>query len=157
MERSDPDLESVYQAIGRVPTYRWGYYKNPKYMRELRKRASNIFLSDYKTHPDRYVAGELPRLSFADAEFDLTLVSYFLFAYQDRLGYEFHRDSIFEIMRVTRGEARIYPTVTFEAQSSEYVPMLRSDLALQHFAFTEVKTDFEFLVNSNSYLRVTRD
>jgi len=157
MERSDPDLESVYQAIGRVPTYRWGYYKNPEYMCELRKRASNIFLSDYKAHPDRYVAGELPRPSFADAEFDLTLVSYFLFAYQDRLGYEFHRDSIFEIMRVTRGEARIYPTVTFEAQSSEYVPMLRSDLALQHFAFTEVKTDFEFLVNSNSYLRVTRD
>ncbi len=155
MERSDP--ESVYQAIGRVPTYRWGYYQNPKYMRELRKRASNIFLSDYKAHPERYVAGELPRLSFADGEFDLTLVSYFLFAYQDRLGYEFHRDSIFEIMRVTRGEARIYPTVTFEAQASEYVPMLRSDPALQHFAFTEVKTDFEFLVNSNSYLRVTRD
>ena len=95
--------------------------------------------------------------AFADGEFDLTLVSYFLFAYQDRLGYEFHRDSILEIMRVTRGEARIYPTVTFEAQPSEYVPMLRSDLALQHFAFTEVKTDFEFLVNSNSYLRVTRD
>jgi len=36
MERSDPDLESVYQAIGRVPTYRWGYYRNPEYMRELR-------------------------------------------------------------------------------------------------------------------------
>ena len=43
MERSDPDLESVYQAIGRVPTYRWGYYKNPEYMCELRKCASNIF------------------------------------------------------------------------------------------------------------------
>jgi len=157
MERSEPDLESVYQAIGRVPTYLWGYYKNPEYMRELRKRASNIFLSDYKAHPDRYVAGELPRLSFADGEFDLTLVSYFLFAYQDRLGYEFHRDSIFEIMRVTRGEARIYPTVTFEAQASEYVPMLRSDPALQHFAFTEVKTDLEFLVNSNSFLRVRRN
>src|SRR5438094_8214370 len=157
MERSDPDLESVYQTIGRVPTYRWGYYQNPKYMRELRKRASTIFLSDYKIHPERYVAGELTSLSFADGEFDLTLVSYFLFAYQDRLGYEFHRDSILEIMRVTRGEARIYPTVTFEAQASEYVPMLRSDPALQHFAFTEVKTDLECLVNCNSYLRVTRD
>ena len=32
-------------------------------------------------------------------------MSYFLFAYQDRLSYEFHRDSILEIMRVTRGEA----------------------------------------------------
>jgi hypothetical protein len=124
-------------------------------MRELRKRASKIFLRDYKIHPDRYVAGELPRLSFADDEFDLTLVSYFLFAYQDRLGYEFHRESILEIMRVTRAEARIYPAVTFEARPSEYVPMLRSDPQLQRFAFTEIETDFEFLVNSNSFLKVT--
>jgi hypothetical protein len=153
-ERSEPDLESVYRTIGSVPTYRWGFYKNPEYMRALRKRASTMFLRDYKIHPDRYVAGELPRLSFADDEFDLTLVSYFLFAYQDRLDYEFHRESILEIMRVTRGEARIYPTVTFEAQPSEYVPMLRSDPALQRFAFTEIETDFEFLVNSNSFLKV---
>jgi hypothetical protein len=27
---------------------------------------------------------------------------------------------------------------------------------LQAFEFTEIKTDFEFLVNSNSYLCVTR-
>src|SRR5262245_36710692 len=42
-ERSDPDLESVYQSIGRVPTYRWGFYKNPDYMRALRQRAAAIF------------------------------------------------------------------------------------------------------------------
>ncbi len=156
IERSEPDLESVYRTIGSVLTYRWGYYKNPEFMRELRKRASTIFLADYKTHPEHYVAGELPRVPFADGEFDLTLVSYFLFAYQDRLDYEFHRESILEIMRVTRDEARIYPTVTFEAQPSEYIPMLRSDPALQRFEFTEIKTDFEFLVNSNSYLKVNR-
>jgi hypothetical protein len=92
----------------------------------------------------------------AEGEFDLTLVSYLLFAYQDRFDYEFHRDSILETMRVTRGEARIYPTVTFEAQPSEYIPMLRADPALQSFAYTETKTDFEFLVNCNFFLRVTR-
>ena len=59
-------------------------------------------------------------------------------------------------MRVTRGEARIYPTVTFEAQPSEYIPMLRSDAALQALEFTEIETDFEFLVTSNSYLSLTR-
>jgi hypothetical protein len=153
-ERSEPDLESVYRAIGSVPTYRWSYYKTPERMREFRERAYSIFLSDYQTHPERYVAGELPRLSFADRAFDLTLVSYFLFAYQDRLNYEFHRDSILEIMRVTRGEARIYPTVTFEAQPSEYIPILCADPALEAFEFTEIKTDFEFLVNSNSFLLV---
>jgi SAM-dependent methyltransferase len=156
IERAEPDLESVYREIGRVPTYRWDFYKNPEYMRALRKCASTIFLMDYKAHPERYVAGELPELPFAEGEFDLALVSYFLFAYQDRLDYEFHRDSIVEIMRVTKDEARIYPTVTFEAQPSEHIPMLQADPELQRFAFTEIKTDFEFLVNSNSFLKVTR-
>lgn len=154
--RADRDLESVYRTIGLVPTYRWGFYKNPEYMRTLRERASAIFFSDFQTHPQRYAAGSLPRLPFADGEFDLTLVSYLLFAYQDRFDYQFHRDSVLETMRVTRGEARIYPTVTFEAQLSEYLPMLQSDPALNAFEFTEIETDFEFLVNSNSYLRVTR-
>jgi hypothetical protein len=95
-------------------------------------------------------------MPFVDREFDLTLVSYLLFAYQYRFDYEFHRDSILEIIRVTRGEARVYPTVTSEAQPSEYVPRLQSDPALQALEFTEIETDFEFLVNSNSYLRVRR-
>jgi SAM-dependent methyltransferase len=155
-ERSDLDLESVYRLIGLAPTYRWGFYKNPEYMRGLRERAFAIFLPDFKINPQRYVAGELPRLPFVNGEFDLTLVSYLLFAYQDRFDYEFHRDSILEIMRVTRGEARIYPTVTFEARPSAYIPMLQSDPALQAFEFTKIETDFEFLVNSNSFLRVTR-
>src|SRR5262249_14234304 len=128
---------------------------NPDYMRALRERASAIFFSDFQTNPKRYMAGELPRLPFADGELDLTLVSYLLFAYQDRFDYDFHRDSILEIMRVTRREARIYPTVTFEAQASEYIPMLKSDSALRAFEFKEIETDFEFLVNSDSYLRVS--
>jgi len=154
VERCEPDLDSVYHAIGQVPTYRWDYYKSPEHMRELRKRASTIFLSDYKAHPQHYISGELPRLPFENSSFDLTLVSYFLFAYQDYLSYEFHHASILEIMRVTRREARIYPTVTFEAQPSKYLPLLRSDPALQNFDFAEIKTDFEFLLNSNSFLRV---
>jgi hypothetical protein len=133
-----------------------GVLQNPDYMRALRARASAIFFSDFQRHPLRYVVGELPRLSFADGKFNLTLVSYLLLAYQDRFDYEFHRDSMLEIMRVTHGEARIYPTATFEAQPSAYIPMLQSDPALQPFEFREIETNFEFLVNSNWYLRVTR-
>jgi hypothetical protein len=46
--------------------------------------------------------------------------------------------------------------VTFEAQPSEYIPMLQSDAALQALEFTEIETDFEFPVTSNLYLSVTR-
>jgi len=91
-----------------------------------------MFFSDYEVHPEHYIAGQLPTLPFADHEFDVTLVSYFLFRYQNRVGYKFHRESILEIMRVTRDEARLYPTVTFEAQPSEYIPMLLADPALSN-------------------------
>jgi hypothetical protein len=124
-------------------------------MRALRDRAASMFFTDLRIHRECYVAGQLPRPPFPDGEFDSTLVSYHLFAYQDRFDYEFHRSSILEIMRVTRGEART--TVTFEAKPSELVPMLRADPTPQRFAFTEVKTDFEFLLNSNSFQRVSRD
>jgi hypothetical protein len=43
----------------------------------------------------------------------------------DRLGGKEDR----EIMRLMRDGARIYPTVAFEAQPSEYIPRLRSEAA----------------------------
>jgi hypothetical protein len=152
--RTGPDLDHVYRIVDGLPTYRWTYYKNREHMRELRARASSLFLADYKAHRGRYVPGSLPKLPFPDRSFDLSLVSYFLFAYQEHLSYEFHRDAILELMRVTRGETRIYPTVTFEAERSDYLPRLQSVPALSRFAFEEVKTDFEFLLNSNSFLRI---
>ena len=86
----------------------------------------------------------------------MTLVSYLLFVYEDQFDYEFHKRSLLEIMRVTHDEARIYPLVSFEAVRCSYIDRLKSDPALKHFSFEEVRTDFEFLINSNSYLRVFR-
>lgn len=154
--RSVPDLQHVYNIVHGLPTYRWGFYRDPDHMREFRQRAVDRFLPDFEKHrATRYVPGELPRLPFEAQSFDQTLVSYFLFAYEEKLSYEFHRDSILEIMRVTRGEARIYPTVTFEAEPSSYLDPLCADPLLAHLRFEKIKTDFEFLLNSNNYLQVT--
>jgi len=51
-------LESVYHAIGSVPTYRWGYYKSRIHARIAQTRISYLSLG-FTTHPERYVAGEL--------------------------------------------------------------------------------------------------
>ena len=160
--RCGPDLDYVYEAIQHLSVYRWNWYESPQRMRALRERACTTFLEDFrKRNHSRYVAASLPKLPFRDGTFDLCLVSYLLFAYQEQLSYEFHRDSIREIMRVTRGEARIYPTVTFEAERSEYLDRLFADQALSEFEFVEMSTEFEFLAGSNSYLSIrharTRD
>ena len=44
--------------------------------------------------------------------------------------------------------------MTFEARRSAYVDRLVNDPDLRHLTFTEVRTDFEFLLSSNWYLSV---
>jgi len=153
--RCEPDLDQVVKSIDGLKTYRWEFYKSPERLRGFRERAYKTFLADYRLHRGkRYIWGSLPKMPFDDGRFDLTLVSYLLFVYEDHLDYEFHKQSLLEIMRVTRSEARFYPLVSFEAKRCRYVEQLRNDPELRHFSFEEVTTDFEFLVGSNNFLRV---
>jgi SAM-dependent methyltransferase len=153
--RCGPDLDHVLRAIDGLKTYKWDFYKNPAYLRTLRERSYRTFLADYANHRGtRYRGGRLPHLPFPDQVFDLTLASYLLFAYEDQLDYEFHKASVLELARVTRGEARLYPIVSFEAKRCVHIDRLKADPALSRLSFEEVQTDFEFLVGSNWYLRV---
>jgi len=152
--RCGPDLDHVLKSVEGLQTYKWDFYKNPPTLRTYREHAYKTFLADYRAHRSRYVPGSLPRLPFRNGQFDLTLSSYLIFVYEDHFDYEFHKQSVLEIMRVTKGEARFYPLVSFEAKRCSYVDRLKNDPDLRHLAFEEVETDFEFLVNSNSFLRV---
>ena len=155
--RAEPDLDYVTEQIGKVKAYRWEFYKDPQGMRVYRERALRAFLPDYtKNRGTRYVAGKLPNTPFADKSFDVVLTSYFLFVYEDQFDYEFHKNSLRELLRVTRGEARLYPLVNFAAQRCGYVDRIKAEPEFSGFTFEEVKTDFEFLANSNWFLRIRR-
>lgn len=120
-----------------------------------RPRSDAASASEYSVHSgQRYVPGQLPNLPFRDGQFNLTLVSYLLIVYEDHFDYEFHKQSVLEIMRVTQGEARFYPLVSFEAKRCSYLDPLKNDPELRHLSFEEVQTDFEFLVGSNWFLRI---
>jgi SAM-dependent methyltransferase len=152
--RCGPDLDHVIEAVRGLKTYRWDFYQTPENLRRFRERAYRTFLEDYQTGKGRYVPGQLPKLPFGDGAFDLTLISYFLLVYEDHFDYEFHRRSVLELMRVTRGEARLYPIVTFEAERCSYLPRFEKEATLRHLSFDLVRTDFEFLAGSNFYLRI---
>jgi hypothetical protein len=154
--RCEHDLAEVAASIGDKSVYRWDFYKSAEGMRTFRARAYQTFLSDFENNPHHYVAGALPKTPFADRQFDLTLVSYLLFVYEDQLTYDFHKQSLRELMRITRGEIRIYPTVTFEAEPSSFLARIRNESEFASWQFKDVPTTFEFLRNSNSYLKISR-
>lgn len=156
-QRCSTDLEKVAKAMAGLPTYRWETIGSVERMRELREQAYLRFLEDYPHHRGaRYVTGRLPELPFADHRFDLTLLSYLLFVYEEHFDYAFHKAALLEVMRITslRGEARFYPIVNYECQPSAHLAEMLRDPDLEHLDFEIVPTDFEFLRNSNQYLRV---
>jgi hypothetical protein len=86
-----------------------------------RRNSMEVFLQDYESGPNkqRYVAASLPSLPFADSAFDLVLSGNLLFIYSDPesggmlenspFDYQFHKNAIVEMLRVCRGQVRIYP------------------------------------------------
>ncbi|MFE7528975.1 methyltransferase domain-containing protein [Kitasatospora sp. NPDC057542] len=91
---------------------------------------ARAFRADIAARPERYLAGSLPELPFADDSFDLALSSHLLFSYGNRLGREFHRAGLLELARVARREVRIFPLVVYDTGARyEGLAPLREELA----------------------------
>ena len=59
--------------------------------------------------------------------FDLALSSHFLFLYSEHLDYEFHLESILEMLRVAR-EVRIFPLLTLKNERSPHVERIIEEI-----------------------------
>ncbi|MDI9357999.1 MAG: hypothetical protein QM528_03520 [Phycisphaerales bacterium] len=93
-----------------------------------------IFIADYELGKaeGRYVVDQLPQLSFKDQSFDVVLSSHLLFLYAPKsvggitadehtpLNYQWHLDSVFELMRVAKQEVRIARCSRFDTYFYEH-------------------------------------
>lgn len=98
-----------------------------------RRKSMELFLRDFETSKasGRYVFGKLPELPFADNSFDIVLSANFLFEYSDTASggmlqtsdfdLEFHRKSVFELVRIARKEVRIYPLIAPGRRDHKYL------------------------------------
>lgn len=95
----------------------------------------------------RYRYHELPnRLPTETQFYDLGLSSYFLFLYT-MLGYEFHIQAIWEMLRVCK-EVRIFPLVDLDAKQTELVSQVIASFK-EGDAVEIQKTDYEFQKKAN--------
>lgn len=147
----------VAQLHATRDNWTWTYHKSPEHLRSNREAPLRRFVADFDrgVAEGRYVAGELPAIDFADGRFHLALCSHFLFLYSDHLTYEFHRASVFEMLRVAH-EVRIFPLLTLMLEVSPYVQPLISELREQGYIVGIEKIDYEFQKGGNEMLRIRR-
>lgn len=105
----------------------WTYYGSVEDRIALLERTTRRFLADYPAGREsgRYVWADLPRLPFADDRFSLVLSSHFLFLYGDRLSRSFHRETLFELVRVATDEVRLYPLVELDGTPYPHLDAVR--------------------------------
>jgi len=149
------DILKVMQSLSGVEDmYVWDFFKSPDELIKHRTGTYRTFIKDYQKERGIYIKSELPRLPFKDNEFSLILSSHFLFLYDDRLNYRFHRNSIQEMLRVSE-EIRIFPLVGLNGRRSLFVDKIIEDMAGS--ADMEIsKVPYEFMNGANEMLGITR-
>jgi len=126
--RFDACVDGIIEQVRNTPNnWVWNYHKSPEDLRARREQAIALFLKDYD-RGNRYITAELPKLNFADQQFQLALCSHFLFLYSAHLSLEFHLDSIRELCRIAE-EVRIFPLLTLSQERSPYLETVREYFA----------------------------
>jgi len=136
--------------------YIWDYFKDVEDLRKHRLNALNNCTKDMAESSERYVAVTLPSLPFEDAEFDIILSAHFLFMYADRLDFDFHIETLKELLRVTKEEIRIFPLVDLEGKRYEHLDKLISNLTNYGCFVEEINVPYEFQANANSMLKIIK-
>lgn len=151
------DIEHAMSELSKVQdNFVWDYFESIEDLTQMRNKALNDNIKDQRQIPERYVPVVLPDLPFNDEAFDLTLSAHFLFMYSDRLDYDFHLRTVNELMRVTKGELRIFPLVDLSCQRYKHLDRLIDDLVRQGFAVEEMKVPYEFQKGANQVLSIRR-
>jgi hypothetical protein len=116
-------VDDIINQIKATPDdWIWSYHHDPETLRKHRETVLELFLQDYEKgkQEKRYQYGILPQLNYPDQEFQLALCSHFLFLYSGHYDYEFHLNSIQEMLRISQ-EVRIFPLITMMLNYSPYL------------------------------------
>jgi hypothetical protein len=157
LDKGLKDIEHALRELDKVrDNYVWNDFASIDNLEQTRFEALAVSTGDRERNSGRYIPVELPRLPFEDACFDLTLSAHFLFMYSDRLDYEFHLQTLLELMRVTTEEIRIFPLVDLSSRRYEALDRLILEIGSMGWRAEELRVPYEFQKGANTMLRITR-
>jgi SAM-dependent methyltransferase len=147
-------MEVLIEGLASVNSFVWNFFSDVQDLKDKRDEAFREFIEDYRTNNERYIKADLTNLPFPDNYFSMVLCSHLLFIYDHRLNYEFHLNTIKEMLRVTSKEVRIYPLVKNKGLKSDFVKNIIKDL--YDVDIKIVKVDYEFRKGGNEMMRIIK-
>lgn len=155
--KGQQDIEHAMETLEQAKSnYVWDFYEDVPGLRQHREQALRDCVRDMREFPKRYVAAVLPELPFADEQFHLVLSAHFLFMYSDRLDYDFHIQTVRELLRVASEEVRIFPLTDLTGSRYAHLDRLIHELEAEGLRVTEVNVPYEFMKNGNSLLKISK-
>ena len=156
--KASEDLESVMEKLpDAVNLYRWEYFRDIGALKANRERAYKSFLEHYGNgDSSKYKFSRLPQSGFGDEEFTISLSSHFLFLYDEKFDYEFHKNTIDEMLRVCSKEIRIFPLVNLSGQKSGYLKPIIYEFFKRGYGISIEKTGYEFVKNGSEMLIISK-
>ncbi|MBE9009884.1 SAM-dependent methyltransferase [Pseudanabaenaceae cyanobacterium LEGE 13415] len=156
-ERIDQTCDVILAKVEATrENFIWTHFRSPEEMAQSRMISMQKFLADFDSglQQKRYVNDELPKLPFADHQFDLALCSHLLFLYSDQLNLEFHIASIVEMCRVA-SEVRIFPLLlNMTGEPSPFIEPVMQTLKEQGYQVNLRQVPYEFQRGGNQMMQV---
>lgn len=152
--RFDAVVDDIIDQVKSSPQdWNWSYHGSPEGLRSNRIKALNLFLQDFENGKatNRYITAELPALPFAVNTFSLALCSHLLFLYSQQLTYDFHLQSIQEMLRIAP-EVRIFPLLTLLLKRSPHLDPVIQALSESGYQVSVQTVDCGLQKGSNQML-----
>ncbi len=151
-------LDEVIDQIRATPEHWvWRYHRNPDELRQRRIDVMERFRVDYRSGlgTQRYICGALPALPFKCDQFDLALVSHFLFLYSDHFSQTVHLESIRALMLVAQ-EVRVFPLIALRGERSQHLEPIYDQLQRDGYRVSIEPVGYELQRGGDEMLRVCR-
>lgn len=147
----------ISQVKQNSDNYIWKNFRDAEELGKARLNAMENFLVDYEhgKFAGRYSYQSLPKLEFADDQFELCVCSHLLFLYSEQLLLDFHLASIHELLRIAP-EVRIFPLIKLDGARSPYLEVILQDLATQGHTAQVQPVNYEFQKGGNQMLKISR-
>ncbi len=159
LQRFNEVVDNIINQVKATPNdWVWSYHKSPDDLRQNRVKVIQEFLADYDSgkKTNRYIFGELPNFAYNNQEFDIALCSHLLFLYSDQLDYDFHLNSVGEMLRIAQ-EIRIFPLIDLMLKPSPHLEKIIKYYTDKGYKINIEKVEYELQPGGNKMLKITKD